>query len=125
MRIRIAWFVATLAVGGCTGSPRSETWMREHFQAARTDFERLVVMSNEDFAKTRVIRVAPDFTRLADDWSWPRPEAKWGVSKERWDEYRVLFRRLELSAGLNRDGPDHGEVLLMVYGVGMAGEGRE
>jgi hypothetical protein len=110
---------------GCTGRPRSEPWLRAHFSENREVFDRLVLMSNEDFEKTTVIRIAYDFTRLADDWGWPRPSSKWGITGQRWDEYRDIFRRLDLPAGLNRDGEGYSQILLMMYGEGMAGEGTE
>lgn len=110
---------------GCTGFPRSDSWLRDHFSHNRDDFDRLIQMSNEDFNKTGVIRIAYDFTRLVDDWGWPRPESKWGITPQRWDEYRGVFRRLKLPAGLNRDGEGHSQILLMMHGAGMAGEGTE
>jgi hypothetical protein len=82
-------------------------------------------MANEDYARTKVVRIALDFTRLEDNWSWPRPEPDWGISIDRWSEYRRLFRTLGLSSGLERGGEKNEAVQLAVYGVGMAGEGRE
>jgi len=99
--------------------------MRTNLEGHRAEFEQLVRMANEDYARTKIIRIAYDFTRLETDWSWPRQESRWGITQSRWDEYRALFRTLQLPAGLDRAGERYEGVHLMVYGVGMAGEGRE
>jgi hypothetical protein len=99
--------------------------MRDHLENHKAEFERLVRMANEDYSRAKVIRVADDFTRLEHNWGWPRPEAEWGISRVRWNEYRSLFRTLQLPAGLQRGGERNDGVQFMLYGVGMAGEGRE
>jgi hypothetical protein len=99
--------------------------MRTNLAEHRADFERLVRMANEDYARSKVIRIAYDFTRLESTWAWPRPEVEWGISGARWHEYRALFQLLDLPAGLDRTGPRYENIHLMVYGVGLAGEGRE
>jgi len=117
--------VLLISTSACTGRPRSESWLRSHFAENRDAFERLADMSNEDFDNGQVIRIADDFTRLIDNWSWPRPEAEWGVTPQRWNEYRALFRSLKLPAGLSRQGDDYGLIMLMMHGIGLAGEGSE
>jgi hypothetical protein len=114
-----------MVVTACTGSHRSDAWMLGNLTEHRADFERLVRMADDDYARARVIRIAFDFTRLEHNWAWPRAEADWGISKARWDEYRALFRKLQLPSGLERGGDRNEGVQLMVYGVGLAGEGRE
>ena len=84
--------------------PLDEGLMR-HFPSKEADLNRLLHMSNED---AKVIRIAYDFTRLDDDWGWPRPEAKLGFSTQRWDEYRDLFDQLGLPVGLERAEPKDG-----------------
>jgi hypothetical protein len=86
----------------CCGHPKDDALIRR-FAAHRQEFERLVQMSDTD---TRVIRIAPSFTRLKDDWSWPRPDSLLGFSSERWREYRRLFTALHLRAGLERGEGD-------------------
>lgn len=120
----LASLVLTVVVC-CTGRPRSDTWMREHLSHHRADFDRLVRMSAEDYRARGVIRIAHDFTRLEKNWAWPRPEEDWGITKARWDEYRALFRTLQLPSGLERAGEGFQHVQLMVYGVGLASEGKE
>ena len=99
--------------------------MRHNLEEHRADFEQLVRMANDDYARTKVIRIANDFTRLEQNWGWPRPESEWGITAERWNHYRALFRKLQLPAGLDRAGERYNGLHFMVYGVGMAGEGRE
>lgn len=99
--------------------------MVQHFREKRSAFERLVAMSNEDYAKTKVIRIANDFTWLQGNWAWPRPPAQWGLTAERWGQYRALFQELQLPAGLQREGYRGDAIRLMVHGVGLAGGGRE
>src|SRR5687767_4467263 len=124
--MRRAVLVALVFVlAGCTGRPRSDTWMREHLVRHRAEFDRLVQMSNEDYGASAVIRISSDFTRLKGNWAWPRPERNWGIPKTRWDEYRALFRALQLPSGLERVGEGYQQVQLMVHGVGVASEGRE
>lgn len=67
------------------------------FRQHEAEFNRLVEMSRVD---RRVIRIAPDFTWLDDNAGWPRPESELGFPKERWEEYRRLFKQLGLSNGI-------------------------
>jgi hypothetical protein len=66
-------------------------------------------MSHED---PKVTRVAPDFTWLDDNASWPRPESQLGFTQERWDKYRQLFRTVGSDTGFSRTQFNHrGEIL--------------
>lgn len=73
----------------------SDEVLRMRFLAHRVDFERLAVMANED---SHLTRIAPDFTWLDDDVSWPRKNV--GISEQRWDDYRQIFRRVGASEGM-------------------------
>ena len=57
----------------CCAHPSDDLLIRR-FAAHRQEFDRLVAMSQAD---ARVIRVAPDFTRLEDDWVGPGPTLSW------------------------------------------------
>ena len=99
----------------CCAHPSDASLIRrlaEH----RPEFERLVAMSDAD---ARVIRVAPSFTRLVDDWGWPRADSLLGFSPERWREYRSLFRALHLEGGLERGEGAHPTIYLLASGRGM------
>ena len=124
-RCRLAAVVfLLLTFSACSGEP-SDDQLLDWFARNRSDLERLVRMSDEDFAACGVIRVAPTFTRLVDNWGWPRAESEWGISRDRWDEYRRVFRRAGLNDGLNRDGERHGQIHFSRWGVGLADNSRE
>jgi hypothetical protein len=74
----------------------SDEALRARFLAHRVDFERLVAMANED---SRLTRIAPDFTWLDDDAAWPRKNI--GISEQRWNDYRQIFRRVGASHGIS------------------------
>ena len=82
----------------CGGHP-SDQKLASVFQEHRLALEELVRMSNED---RNVVRIAPTFTRLANDWSWPRPAAKLGITIDRWQHYLNLFRETGVEEGLER-----------------------
>src|ERR1700735_5933854 len=63
----------------------SDNALGKRFQSHRFELEALARMSEED---ADVIKVADTLIRLKNDRSWPRPESKWGITRERWDEYR-------------------------------------
>ena len=100
--------------------PPDDTLIR-NFQKYEADFNKLVSMSNED---SRVIRIARDFTRLENNWGWPRPESELGFSRQRWDEYRALFNKLGLDSGISReDGPGETIIFLTASSKGMTFRG--
>lgn len=79
----------------------SDVELVRKFEDNRSDFDRLVKMSDED---GRVIRIAYDFTwvhgeRISGEMGGDRPI---GFSEQRWDEYKQLFRKLKLKKGLSR-----------------------
>jgi hypothetical protein len=124
-RRAVAAAAALVALAGCIGGSRTEARLRAHLARNRSAFDRLVQMSNEDFARARVVRVNPEYTYLADNRNWPRREVEWGMSRARWDEYRALFRDLELAGGLARGGHKYDSVLLIAERRGFAAPGTE
>jgi hypothetical protein len=77
----------------------SDSELESNFRQHEKDFQRLVAMSN---GNPDVVRISFDFTWLKNNVNWPRPESEWGLSKERWDSYRQLFKELGLNCGLSR-----------------------
>lgn len=74
------------------------------FEEHKVDFDRLAVMLVED---KHLAGVTPERILLPDNYDWPRPESEWGITKERWNEYRALFDKLGLQHGWWRiDGRD-------------------
>jgi len=95
----------------------SDNALGKRFQSHRFELETLARMSEED---ADVIKVADTFIRLKNDWSWPRPESEWGITRERWDEYRRLFREVGL-IGWEKD--DVGNIDLVAHSTGFAPAG--
>lgn len=103
MRIRMKVICTTLALSALSVIVLSATRnqlptdeaLRARFLAHRFDFERLVAMTNED---SHLTRIAPDFTWLDDNVAWPRKNI--GISAQRWNDYRQLFRRVGASEGI-------------------------
>ena len=75
----------------------SDAALTRQFLAHRADFERIVAMANVD---THLTRIAPDFTWLDNNVAWPREDI--GISEQRWDEYKRLFRSVGTSVGIIR-----------------------
>lgn len=86
-------------VASINAAPRSgsDAALRSFFFTHRAEFDKLVAMAEKD---GRVTRIAPDFTWLNDSVAWPRKDI--GFSTARWNEYRDLFRRLNLPTGISK-----------------------
>lgn len=65
----------------------SEGTLQHRFKTRRAVLEQLIRMSDED---GKLVRIDPDFTWHADDYSWPRKDP--GLTEARWETYRSLFR---------------------------------
>lgn len=101
-----AFFLISTLLFSCSDKPHlPDNALEDIFRQHEADFNKLIDMSNAD---SRVVRIAPDFTRLENNYNWPRPESELGFSKARWDEYRQLFKNLGLEQGITRptDNPD-------------------
>jgi hypothetical protein len=73
----------------------SDAKLKKVFEGNRDDFDKLLNMSKQD---TRVVRIRFDSTALDNDDSWPRKDV--GFSEQRWDEYRLFFRKLGMKEGI-------------------------
>jgi hypothetical protein len=110
-----------LALLGC--ELPSDTELLQRFESDRASFTDLVTMSNSD---STVIRIAFDFTRISSNWGWPRPDSLLGFSRQRWDQYRDLFRKLNLADGLYRERLSDSTpvVYLTAVSVGLVSRGH-
>jgi hypothetical protein len=108
-----------LALAASRGTLPSDDTLRTRFLTHRVDFERLVAMANED---NRLTRIAPDFTWLDDNVAWPRKDV--GISKERWKDYRKIFRRLGASEGILK-GTDPTRIIFPITSRGLVPAGSE
>lgn len=95
----------------------SDEALRSRFLAHRADFERLVAMANED---NHLTRISPDFTWLDDDVSWPRKDV--GISEERWNHYRKIFRRVGTSEGITK-GANPTRIIFPIMSRGLVPAG--
>ena len=95
----------------------SDEAIEARFLAHRADFERLVVMANED---SKLTRIAPDFTWLENDVAWPRKNV--GISERRWNEYRELFRRVGAFDGIEK-GINPNRVIFPIASGGLVPSG--
>lgn len=97
----VAVALSTLGVFGAAVNRHlewSDAALTRQFLAHRADFERIVAMANVD---THLTRIAPDFTWLDDNVAWPREDI--GISEQRWDEYKRLFRSAGAPVGIMHD----------------------
>ena len=124
----IAFTVASLLLlfVGCSSEPEPDVaQVRKVFESKRPAFERILEMSNQDYSRTKVTRIAPSFTRLEDNWDWPRPNSELGISSDRWDEYRSRFKEAGLPNGIDRAGEVEKGVYFPLWGRGLADNSRE
>jgi hypothetical protein len=104
---------------GCGPHQPSDASLERRFNKERPEFERLVAMMDED---RNMSRIAPTFTWRQDTVAWPRPESEWGISNERWDDYKRLFSKTGLDDGVTR--PDKSsDTLLHVWSWGIVPAG--
>lgn len=104
------WMEAEQAKGP---HPTDEVMVR-NFLDHEKDFDRLAAMAKQD---AKMERIAADFTR---------PESEPSFTKERWDEYRLLFKKLGLDAGIEREGELPGALICIAStrGLSITGSGK-
>ena len=96
-----------------------ERQLREVFTAHRTEFENLVQMAEID--KT-VTRIGPDFTWIAGNSKWPRDTL--GFSTQRWEQYKTLFRTLEIQEGILRSDDEPDQIVIVAKARGLCTGGN-
>ncbi|HLL60566.1 MAG TPA: hypothetical protein VK338_02525 [Candidatus Nitrosocosmicus sp.] len=87
----------------------SDKQLIKRFYSNEKDFARLVTMSDEE---KKVIRISTKFTRLEENWNWPREDI--GFSQNRWNLYRALFKKLKINGGIKRENHDHDTVIYFI-----------
>lgn len=97
----------------------SDAALIRQFVAHRADFERIVVMANAD---THLSRIAPDFTWLDNNVAWPREDI--GISAQRWDDYKRLFRSVGAPVGIIHDSEKQ-RVIIPLVDEGLVPSGWE
>jgi hypothetical protein len=104
---------------GCGPHRPDDALLEKQFSKQRRNFERLVKMMDED---SQMSRIAPDFTWRKDNLSWPRPESEWGISKQRWNDYKRMFAEVGLRDGTTRR-ENSSDILLVVWSSGIVPSG--
>lgn|SRR5215469_11500009 len=118
--LRRAYAVIGLAVlGGAATvvlikrSPRvslvPDAKLRDSFYANQGDFNKLMSMSKQD---RPLIRIRDDLTLMQTD---SGVKKNVGLTVDRWQEYRVLFKKLGLKEGLERTDTVPSALLLFSY----------
>jgi len=120
MRLRTIAPILALArqVVACGHHPPDAALMRT-FSDRRDTFEQIVRMAAED---KHLVRVASDFTWLVNDVSWPRKNV--GLTAERWQKYRDLFREAGVPDGYLRVGEGGIELLASTSGLVTGGSAK-
>jgi hypothetical protein len=117
--IAVLALISLLSVGCGTAVPSDES-LERRFYKQRAALARLVEMMDQD---SQIIRVNSDFIGRRDNGAWPRPESEWGISAQRWDDYRKIFGQTGFKEGTSRAvGSD--DVLVIVYTEGLVTSGR-
>ena len=92
----------------------SDDWLIKNFQKNEADFDLLAQMAQQD---SKMVRIANDFTWTKDSVAFPRPESELGITNERWEDYKKLFKKLRLSNGIINYQPD--TILLLATTKGL------
>jgi hypothetical protein len=113
--VKLLALLTFLASGLGSCGVKSEADLRQQFYGNKEIVFHILEMQRHDM---KVIRIAPEFTRLENDWSWPRKNI--GFSEERWNSYRELFRKAGITDGIQSDD---GYVFYFVSSEGLAVNG--
>jgi hypothetical protein len=92
----------------------SDAKLRDNFYAKQDDFKKLASMSEQD---RPLIRIRNDLTLMQTDFG---VKQNVGLTVDRWQEYRVLFKKLGLKEGLERTDTVPSALLLFSYCEGSA-----
>ena len=102
---------ATTFIYGCDRRFPTDADMEKAFSENRSDFDRIVRMSNED---SNLTNIRYTFTVVEGKGS-SSDTGDVGLSEERWDEYRKLFKKIGLQSGIVRG--DDGSIHFLAFGV--------
>ncbi|OLE53602.1 MAG: hypothetical protein AUG51_12090 [Acidobacteria bacterium 13_1_20CM_3_53_8] len=82
-----------------SGTLPSDSALTQNFLDHEAEFNKLLSMADEN---SDVVVIDSNFTLLKNRYVWPRPESELGFSRQRWDEYRSLFKRLNIMGTMRR-----------------------
>lgn len=109
--------LACSPAGGNFPPHPTDAALEKNFREHRGEFEELLSMYAQD--SQTVVAITHNLTRLDSNRDWPRPDAEIGISAERWNEYRRLFKLLDINEGVSRV-PETGVLLFSVSSSGTA-----
>jgi DNA mismatch repair ATPase MutS len=92
MRVLLTILTFTCFCVGCVGHPSDQT-LEDRFRSNESRFEELLKMLNED----------SDVARISKEFAFRNSGADPGLSKERLEKYRELFKVLSLEGGVHRE----------------------
>jgi hypothetical protein len=114
--------MATVASGilllmwSCT--PPSLETLQRRFPKQRKDLETILAMSNQD---SQLLRIDPDWLATASAQYMQYDKAS-GITEKRWNEYRRLFSRNNITQGIQRV-PDSDDAFILVKSEGLLNRG--
>lgn len=111
---RLPVFLFLVLLLDCNRAGVRDSKLKAVFYGNRDDFNKLVLMSQQD---RRVTRIDFGFTIMDTD---SGPKRNVGLSEDRWQEYRVLFRKLGITGGLERPEAFPSAVLFYAHCEGSA-----
>lgn len=91
MRVMLTILALTCFCVGCAGHPSDQT-LEDRFRSNEANFEELLKMLNED----------SDVARISKEFAFLNSGADPGLSQERLEKYRELFKALRLEGGVHR-----------------------
>lgn len=95
----------------------SDAELLKRFQENEDIFDRLVQMSDSD---SQMWRIDPTWTAVEGN----RLQSEVGFSEDRWNQYRELFKKIDLKSGLTRRTCPGGTVILLTaHSRGMVNRG--
>lgn len=105
-----------LLLWGC--EPPSVAKLTRRFPSERKDLETIIAMSDQD---SQMAVIDPTWLQLQGQ-GFSSTDKAIGISTERWDEYRKVFRRNGIMQGIRRDSAG-GDTFIIVQSIGLLDNG--
>lgn len=99
--------------------PPSLDTLASRFSRQRKDLETIVSMSDHD---AQLTRIDPGWLQTREH-QYLEYSPQTGITRERWDEYRRLFARNDITQGIQRD-PETKDAFIIVKSVGLLNRGN-
>ena len=106
-----------LLMVSCT--PPSLPSLARRFPSERPDLETIIHMSDQD---SGLSVIDPSWLQLRNGTQFLSFDPKAGITEARWDEYRRIFRRNDITQGIRRFQPN-GDAFILVKSEGLLDRG--